>query len=66
MVQERAAERAHEEVVDDLPAKYHANVNVEAPFGGQPGGAPVMDDVDIADIVAFLKTLTDADLVTAR
>jgi cytochrome c peroxidase len=46
---------------DDLPAKYHANVNVEAPFGGKPGGAPALSEAEIADVVAFLKTLTDAD-----
>ena len=47
---------------DDLPARYHANVNLEPPFGGPPGGKPALDDAEIADIVAFLKTLTDADL----
>ena len=46
---------------DDLPGKYHANVNIEAPFGGQPGGAPALSEAEIADVVAFLKTLTDAD-----
>ena len=46
---------------DDLPAKYHANVNAEAPFGGQPGGAPALSEAEVADVVAFLKTLTDAD-----
>jgi cytochrome c peroxidase len=46
---------------DDLPAKYHANVNAEAPFGGQRGGAPALSEAEIADVVAFLKTLTDAD-----
>ena len=46
---------------DDLPAKYHANVNTEAPFGGRPGGAPALSEAEIADVVAFLKTLTDAD-----
>ena len=47
---------------DDLPAAYHANVNVEAPFGGEPGGTPSLSDAEVRDIVAFLKTLTDADL----
>ncbi len=46
---------------DDLPAKYHANVNIEAPFGGRPGGAPALSESEIAEVVAFLKTLTDAD-----
>ena len=46
---------------DDLPARYHANVNVEAPFGGAPGSAPLLTDAEIDDVVAFLGTLTDAD-----
>ena len=46
---------------DDLPARYHANVNTDAPFGGVRGGAPALSDAEIADVVAFLKTLTDAD-----
>lgn len=44
---------------DDLPARYAANVNVDAPFGGKPGGKPALDRREIADIIAFLKTLTD-------
>src|SRR5471032_566129 len=43
---------------DDLPAKYQANVNHEQPFGGKPGGKPAMTDAEVADVVAFLKTLT--------
>ena len=46
---------------DDLPARYHANVNTDAPFGGAPGAAPLLSEAEIADVVAFLKTLTDAD-----
>jgi cytochrome c peroxidase len=48
---------------NDLPAHYHANVNTEAPFGGTPGAAPALGEAEIADVVAFLKTLTDADQV---
>jgi cytochrome c peroxidase len=48
---------------DDLPERFHANVNVEPPFGGMPGGKPSLDDDEIADLAAFLRTLTDADLV---
>jgi cytochrome c peroxidase len=47
---------------DDLPAQYHANVNTDPPFGGQPGDTPALDDAEIADVIAFLRTLTDADL----
>ncbi len=46
---------------DDLPAKYRANLDMEPPFGGEPGARAALNDVEIADIVAFLKTLTDAD-----
>jgi cytochrome c peroxidase len=51
---------------DDLPRRYHGNVNTEPPFGRRPGSAPVLNDAEIGDIVAFLKTLTDADLLPQR
>ncbi|HSR97625.1 MAG TPA: cytochrome c peroxidase [Kofleriaceae bacterium] len=44
---------------DDLPGRYRANVNMDPPFGGEPGGRPALDEAEIADIVAFLGTLTD-------
>ena len=45
---------------DDLPRKYHTNVNVdEVPYGGKRGGKPVLNDQEIDDLVAFLHTLTD-------
>ena len=44
---------------DDLPERYRGNVNMDPPFGGQPGGRPALDEGEIADIVAFLGTLTD-------
>jgi cytochrome c peroxidase len=44
---------------DDLPAAYRANVNMEPPFGGKPGGKPVLSEADIRDLIAFLGTLTD-------
>lgn len=47
---------------DDLPAAFHDNVDVEPPFGRQPGDPPALDDGEIAAIIAFLQTLTDADL----
>jgi cytochrome c peroxidase len=47
---------------DDLPAAYQKNVNVDPPFGGKPGRAPALSKQEIADVIAFLKTLTDADL----
>ncbi|MDO1581436.1 cytochrome-c peroxidase [Rhizobium oryzicola] len=48
---------------DDLPKEYWANLNQDAPFGKKPGDTPALTDAEIDDIVAFLKTLTDADLV---
>jgi cytochrome c peroxidase len=45
---------------DDLPAKYHANVDVsDPPFDRRPGDTPAMSAQDEADIIAFMKTLTD-------
>lgn len=45
---------------DDLPQKYHANVDVtDPPFDRHPGDKPAMSEQDEADIIAFLKTLTD-------
>jgi cytochrome c peroxidase len=47
---------------DDLPPELHKNVNREGPFGGKPGGAPALGKGEMRDILAFLATLTDADL----
>jgi cytochrome c peroxidase len=45
---------------DDLPAKYHANVDKQdAPFDRKRGDEPAMSKDDIADLIAFLKTLND-------
>lgn len=45
---------------NDIPAQYHANVDVfDPPFDRHPGETPAMTDQDEADIIAFLKTLTD-------
>ena len=46
---------------DDLPARHHGNVETGPPFGAAPGETPALSEAEIADIVAFLKTLTDAD-----
>jgi cytochrome c peroxidase len=46
---------------NDLPAQYQGNVNTDPPFGPQKHNKPVLSEQDIADIVAFLQTLTDAD-----
>ncbi len=53
----------HVEAFDDLPVAYRKNVNREPPFGGEPGAAPALDKNETRDLIAFLKALTDADLV---
>lgn len=47
------------ETFDDLPAAYRANVDREPPFDRHRGDKPALSDAEIADLVAFLKTLTD-------
>jgi cytochrome c peroxidase len=48
---------------DDLPPQYRRNVNVEeVPYNRRPGMAPALTDAELADLGAFLATLTDADL----
>ena len=49
-------------VYDDLPADAAAHVNREPPFAALPGGRPRLDDREIDDLVAFLQTLSDADV----
>jgi len=44
---------------DDLPAAYHKNVDVEAPFDRRVGAAPALSAADIDDLLVFLATLTD-------
>lgn len=48
------------QVFDDLPARYHGNVNrQEVPFTGAKGAQPSLGPQDELDIIAFLQTLTD-------
>jgi cytochrome c peroxidase len=45
---------------DDLPLQYRGNVDVvDAPYDRKPGGTPALNDSEIADVIAFLGTLTD-------
>lgn len=45
---------------NDIPAQYHANVDVtDPPFNRHPGETPAMTAQDEADIIEFLKTLND-------
>ncbi len=50
---------------DDLPSPYHGNINQEAPFGGKPGSRAAFNARDIDAMLAFLQTLTDADVLPA-
>jgi len=47
---------------DDLPRELRSNVNQEPPFGRKPGEAPALTPSEIDDVIAFLKTLDDADV----
>lgn len=45
---------------DDLPPQFHPNVNTtEVPYNRRLGDAPALTDAEVADVVAFLETLTD-------
>ncbi len=45
---------------DDLPPDYRQNVDVaDAPFDRKYGEEPALNDAEIADVIAFLNTLTD-------
>ncbi|SMF24869.1 cytochrome c peroxidase [Trinickia caryophylli] len=44
---------------DDLPKRYWGNVNIEPPFDRHPGDEPALDEREIRDVVAFLRTLDD-------
>jgi cytochrome c peroxidase len=47
---------------DDLPAGLPDNIDHDPPLDRKPGAAPALTDADIDDVIAFLKTLTDADV----
>jgi cytochrome c peroxidase len=45
---------------DDLPRRHHGNVNTsEVPYDRQRGQSPALNDAEIDDVIAFLRTLTD-------
>ncbi|KAA0701051.1 cytochrome-c peroxidase [Neorhizobium sp. P12A] len=45
---------------NDVPPQYQANMDViDAPMNRKPGQQPALNDAEIADVVTFLKTLTD-------
>ena len=48
------------QMFNDIPAQYHANVDVtDPPFNRHPGETPAMTAQDETDIIAFLQTLND-------
>lgn len=47
---------------NDLPLRYRQNLEKNPPFGQLRGSSPSLSDTDIDAIVAFLETLTDADV----
>ncbi|WBO23779.1 cytochrome-c peroxidase [Sphingomonas abietis] len=52
---------------DDLPTRYHANIDVaDAPFDRKAGDKHPMSEAEIADIIAFLHTLDDANGAPAK
>ena len=51
---------------DDLPAVYHPNINTDPPFGRGVGDKPALNDAEIRDVIAFLKTLTDGYRVETK
>lgn len=51
------------QLYNDLPAAYRANVQQGAPFR-RPGQPPALVAQDVADLVAFLNTLTDGFTAT--
>jgi cytochrome c peroxidase len=46
---------------DDQPADQADNIDHDPPLDRKPGQAPALSEADIEDLVAFLRTLTDAD-----
>ena len=44
---------------DDLPGRFRDNVETKPPFGGRAGDAPALNETEVRDVVAFLRTLND-------
>ncbi len=47
---------------DDLPVEYRDNINRDPPFDRKAGDKPALNAAEIDAVVAFLGTLTDADV----
>jgi cytochrome c peroxidase len=55
------------EKYNDLPKQYWANIDIaDPPFDRELGQAPALSENDEADIIAFLKTLTDGYIIANR
>jgi cytochrome c peroxidase len=52
----------HVRKLDDLPPGYTDNTDHDPPLDRKPGADPALTDADIDDLIAFLTTLTDADV----
>jgi cytochrome c peroxidase len=57
----KRADGSVDSAYNDLPAKYQVNLSRGKPFSGSYSPT----DAEVADLVAFLKTLTDADQIDA-
>jgi cytochrome c peroxidase len=49
---------------NDLPPRYRKNVDtMDAPLNRNPSQTPAWNDKDVDDVIAFLKTLVDQDII---
>ena len=52
---------------NDLPGTYVPNIDTQVPLDGRPvGSTPAMTAQDISDLLAFLRTLSDADVTNVQ
>lgn len=52
------------EKYNDLPPQYRNNVDtIDAPMNRKLGQTPIWNEQNVEDVIAFLRTLTDQDLV---
>src|SRR5262249_3709365 len=52
---------------DDLPARHRKNRDTQLPLDGRAAGAqPAMTEQQVNDLICFLRTLTDADVVASN
>ena len=56
-----ARRRRHGAQVRRPAARYWDNLNADPPFDRHPGDPPALSASEIADVVAFLQTLTDGE-----